>query len=138
MVNSVRDRVDVFIKLLLSNEVSIEIKEQALEILSFISDVNPEARIQFSRNSKLIGILIGILQHMRNQEKLSQFAALTLSNISTAPGAKEELSFFESELIQIGFTDDSLAGIMANILSDIANNWWLYSHMFHVRIPKSI
>lgn len=122
MVNSVRDRVDVFIKLLLSNEVSIEIKEQALEILSFISDVNPEARIQFSRNSKLIGILIGILQHMRNQEKLSQFAALTLSNISTAPGAKEELSFFESELIQIGFTDDSLAGIMANILSDIANN----------------
>lgn len=61
---------------------------------------------------------------MRNQEKLSQFAALTLSNISTTPGAKYELSFFETELMLIGFTDDSLAGIIANILADVANVWF--------------
>lgn len=92
-----------------------------MEILSFVSDVNAEARLAFSKNSQLLGILIGILQFMRNQEKLSQFAALTLSNISTTPGAKHELSFFETELLQIGFTDDSLAGIIANILADVAN-----------------
>ena len=108
-------------KLLLSTEISIEVKEQALEILSFVSDVNAEARLIFSRNQHLLSILIGILQHMRNQEKLSQFAALTLSNISSTPGARYELSFFESELIQIGFTDHSLAGIIANILADVAN-----------------
>lgn len=121
MITHVRDRVGVFLKIVMSAEVSVEIKEQALEILSFVTDVNAEARISFSKNSQLLGILIGILQHMRNQEKLSQFAALTLSNISTTPGAKYELSFFETELMLIGFTDDSLAGIIANILADVAN-----------------
>ncbi len=121
MITHVRDRVGVFLKIVMSSEVSVQIKEQALEILSFVTDVNAEARISFSKNSQLLGILIGILQHMRNQEKLSQFAALTLSNISTTPGAKYELSFFETELMLIGFTDDSLAGIIANILADVAN-----------------
>jgi hypothetical protein len=57
---------------------------------------------------------------MRNQEKLTQFAALTLSNISTASVAKANLKPFETDLMMIGFTDDSLAGIIATILSDIA------------------
>ena len=41
MVNNVRERVNVFIMLLLSPEVSLDLKEQVLEILSFVSDVNP-------------------------------------------------------------------------------------------------
>jgi hypothetical protein len=32
-----------------------------------VTDVNAEARISFSKNNQLLGILIGILQHMRNQ-----------------------------------------------------------------------
>lgn len=52
-----------------------------------------------------------------------QFAALTLSNISTSTGAKHYLKPYESDLMMIGFTDDSLAGIIANILSDIAAPW---------------
>ena len=67
MVVNVRERVNVFIMLLLSPEVNLDLKEQVLEILSFVSDVNPEARTKFSKNSKLIGILVSILQHMRNQ-----------------------------------------------------------------------
>jgi hypothetical protein len=43
----------------------------------------------FAKNSQMLAILINILQHMRNQEKLTQFAALTLSSISSASGAKE-------------------------------------------------
>ena len=121
MIVSVRDRLNTFIRVLLSTEISIDIKEQVLEILSFVSDANADARLLFCKNHQLLGILIGILQHMRNQEKLTQFAALTLSSISAATGSRHELSFFETELIQIGFTDDSLAGIIANILADIAS-----------------
>jgi hypothetical protein len=67
-----------------------------------------------------MGIIIGVLQHMTHQEKLTRLAALTLNNISNAMSGKSLIKEFESELVVIGFSDDSLAGIVANILADIA------------------
>ena len=51
-------------------------------------------------------------------------AALTLNNISNAMSGKSLIKEFETELVTIGFTDDSLAGIVANILADIATLWY--------------
>lgn len=65
MVHGVKDGVGVFIKVLMSGEVGVEIKEQVLEILSFVSDVNADARLSFSKNPTLLSILLSILQHMR-------------------------------------------------------------------------
>ncbi len=41
---------------------------------------------------------------------------------------KSLIKEFESELVVIGFSDDSLAGIVANILADISTLWfvWIY------------
>jgi hypothetical protein len=67
-----------------------------------------------------MGIIIGVLQHMTHQEKLTRLAALTLNNLSNAMSGKSLIKEFESELVVIGFSDDSLAGIVANILADIS------------------
>jgi hypothetical protein len=52
---------------------------------------------------------------------LIQFVALTLSNMSSASTAKTHLKKFESELMMIGFSDDSLAGIISNILTELSH-----------------
>jgi hypothetical protein len=57
---------------------------------------------------------------MTHQEKLTRLAALTLNNLSNAMSGKSLIKEFESELVVIGFSDDSLAGIVANILADIS------------------
>ena len=60
---------------------------------------------------------------MKSQEKLTQFVALTLSNMSSSSTAKVYLKNYETELMTIGFSDDSLAGIISNILSELSH--WL-------------
>ena len=90
------------------------------EILAFVTDASQEARELIAKNFALMGIIIGVLQHMTYQGKLTRLAALTLNNISNAMSGKSLIKEFESELVVIGFSDDSLAGIVANILADIA------------------
>ena len=58
---------------------------------------------------------------MKSQEKLTQFVALTLSNMSSSSTAKVYLKNYETELMTIGFSDDSLAGIISNILSELSH-----------------
>ena len=58
---------------------------------------------------------------MKNQEKLVQSAALTLSNMSSSASAKVHLRPYESELMLIGFSDDSLAGIISAILAELSH-----------------
>jgi len=58
---------------------------------------------------------------MKSQEKLIQFVALTLSNMSSSSTAKLYLKSYETELMTIGFSDDSLAGIISNILSELSH-----------------
>lgn len=58
---------------------------------------------------------------MKNQEKLVQSAALTLSNMSSSATAKNYLREYESELMIIGFSDDSLAGIISNIMAELSH-----------------
>lgn len=58
---------------------------------------------------------------MKNQEKLVQFVALTLSNLSSASNSKAYLKKYESSLMIIGFSDDSLAGIISNILTELSH-----------------
>lgn len=38
-----------------------------MEIMASVSDISPEVRMSFSKDTRLLGILIGILQNMRNQ-----------------------------------------------------------------------
>ncbi len=90
------------------------------EILAFVTDSSQEARELIAKNFTLMGIIIGVLQHMTHQEKLTRLAALTLNNLSNAMSGKSLIKEFESELVVIGFSDDSLAGIVANILADIS------------------
>ena len=47
--------------------------------------------------------------------------ALTLSNMSSSPSAKMVLKKYESDLMVIGFSDDSLAGIISNLLADLSH-----------------
>ena len=65
--------------------------------------------------------MLGILQQMKNNEKLIQFVALTLSNISSSSTAKTYMKRYECELMMIGFSDDSLAGIISNILTELSH-----------------
>jgi hypothetical protein len=58
---------------------------------------------------------------MKSQEKLIQFVALTLSNMSSSATAKHYLKCYESELMVIGFSDDSLAGIISNLLTELSH-----------------
>lgn len=108
----------------MSHTISIEVKEQVFEIMAFVTDSSQEARELIAKNFTLMGIIIGVLQHMTNQEKMTRLAALTLNNISNAMSGKTLIKEFESELVTIGFTDDSLAGIVANILADISSLWY--------------
>ena len=116
MTSGIKNIIRVF----LATEVQIDVKEHMFEVLAFVTDVSSQSREEFLKNSTLMSIIIGVLQHMRNNEKLIQFAALTLSNMSSSSVARLYLKPYETPLMMIGFTDDSLAGIIANILSDIA------------------
>ena len=58
---------------------------------------------------------------MKNNEKLVQTAALTLSNMSSSSMAKVYLRDYESELMMIGFSDDSLAGIISSIMAELSH-----------------
>lgn len=94
LIDAVAENLSVFVCVLLSAEVSIDIKEQVMEILSFVSDIGVETRLTFVKNSLMVRTLVGILQHMRNHEKLTQFAALTLNNIANGPGSRAYLKPF--------------------------------------------
>ena len=118
---AVTQNVKALLRVLMSVEVSMEIKEQIFEILAFVTDISSQSREELLRNDTLLYIIIGILQHMKNQEKLIQFVALTLSNLSSASTAKLHLKKFEAELMMIGFSDDSLAGIISNILTELSH-----------------
>lgn len=78
----------------MSTEVGIEIKEQVFEVLAFVTDISSQSREELLKNDTLLYAIIGILQHMKNQEKLVQFVALTLSNLSSAATAKTHLKKF--------------------------------------------
>jgi len=56
--------------------------------LAFVTDSSPEAREIIAKSFGLMGIIIGVLQNMTNQEKLTRLAALTLNNISNAMSGK--------------------------------------------------
>jgi len=86
-----------------------------------VTDISSSAREELLKNDTLLSIIIGILQHMKSQEKLIQFVALTLSNMSSASTAKHYLKSYESELMVIGFSDDSLAGIISNLLTELSH-----------------
>ena len=64
------------------------------EILAFVTDSSPEAREIIAKNFGLMGIIVGVLQHMTNQEKLTRLAALTLNNISNAMSGKSLIKEF--------------------------------------------
>lgn len=51
----------------MSYTVSVEVKEQVFEILAFVTDSSPEAREMIAKNFGLMGIIVGVLQHMTNQ-----------------------------------------------------------------------
>jgi hypothetical protein len=105
----------------MATEIGVEVKEQVFEILAFVTDISSSSREELLRNDTLLSIIIGILQHMKSQEKLIQFVALTLSNMSSASTAKLHLRRYESELMMIGFSDDSLAGIISNLLTELSH-----------------
>ena len=88
--------------------------------MAFVTDISTPAREELLKNETLLCVIIGILQHMKNQEKLIQFAALTLSNMSSSANSKALLRPYQSDLILIGFSDDSLAGIIANIVTELS------------------
>jgi hypothetical protein len=105
----------------MNTEIPVEVKEQVFEILAFVTDISSQSREELLKNDTLLHIIIGILQHMKNQEKLIQFVALTLSNLSSASNSKIYLKKYESSLMIIGFSDDSLAGIISNILTELSH-----------------
>ncbi len=82
------EHIKVLNRALLYTDLSIEYKEQIFEILSFGADSSAETRAALVGNPILIEIIIGILLNMTDCEKLTREAAMTLSNISTAPDAK--------------------------------------------------
>jgi hypothetical protein len=86
-----------------------------------VTDISSQSREELLKNDTLLSIIIGILQHMKSQDKLIQFVALTLSNMSSSSTAKLYLKSYETELMTIGFSDDSLAGIISNILSELSH-----------------
>jgi hypothetical protein len=121
MAPAVSKNIKALLRVLMSTEVSIEVKEQIFEILGFVTDISSQTREDLLRNDTLLSIIVGILQHMKSNEKLVQSAALTLSNMSSSTTAKIHLKKYESELMVIGFSDDSLAGIISNILAELSH-----------------
>lgn len=117
----------------MSTEVPVEVKEQVFEILAFVTDISTQSREELLKNSTLLNIIIGILQQMKNHEKLVQSAALTLSNMSSSASSKVCLKKYESELMVIGFSDDSLAGIISNILAELSH-WSVIIHYYAILI----
>lgn len=63
----VPENIKVFNRILMSYTVSVEVKEQVFEILAFVTDSSPEAREMIAKNFGLMGIIVGVLQHMTNQ-----------------------------------------------------------------------
>lgn len=125
---AVTQNIQPLLRVIMSNDVNIEIKEEIFEILAFVSDFSSISREELLKNDCLMNMIIGILQQMKNQEKLLQFAALTLSNMASSPSAKAALKKYESELMMIGFSDDSLAGIISNILAELSH-WFVITLM---------
>lgn len=85
---AVTQNIKALLRVVMSLEVNIEVKEQIFEILAFVTDISSQSREELLKNDCLLNIIIGILQQMKNQEKLVQFAALTLSNMGSSPTAK--------------------------------------------------
>ena len=88
--------------------------------MAFVTDISTHSREELLKNDTLLRVIIGILLHIKNQEKLIQFAALTLSNMASSSNSKALLTPYQSDLILIGFSDDSLAGIISNIVTDLS------------------
>lgn len=63
----VPENIKVFNRILMSYTVNVEVKEQVFEILAFVTDSSPEAREMIAKNFGLMGIIVGVLQHMTNQ-----------------------------------------------------------------------
>ena len=96
MAPAVTKHIKYLLRVLMSVEVPLETKEQVFEILVFVTDISSQSREELLKNKTLINIIIGILQQMKNNEKLVQTAALTLSNMSSSSMSRIYLRDYES------------------------------------------
>lgn len=64
---AITQNIKALLRVLMSNDISIEIKEQIFEILAFVTDISSQSREELLKNDTLLYIIIGILQHMKNQ-----------------------------------------------------------------------
>ena len=64
---SVTQNIKVLLRVLMSTEVVHEVKEHVFEILAFVTDISTHSREELLKNETLLCVIMGILQHMKNQ-----------------------------------------------------------------------
>lgn len=58
---------------------------------------------------------------MQQYDKVCQLSALILSNVAVAPGSREHIKMYETELVIIASSDERIGNIAAGILAEINN-----------------
>lgn len=104
------------INLLLSYKV--EIRESAIEILYFISDLKLPTKTRLGKQNKCIQRLVAMICSNSTDSKISKLAVCTLAKLSEVPSIMKIIYCFEQDLFFAACTDESISRIIMGILSN--------------------
>lgn len=104
------------VNLLLSYK--LEIREAAVEILYFLSDLKLPTKTRLGKQPKCIQRLVAIVCANSAESKISKWAVCTLAKLAEVPSILKIINCYEQELFFAACTDESISRIIMGILSN--------------------
>jgi len=100
-----------------------DVRDSVLEFIFPLSDLKMATRATISKHPKSILRLVGLLVSGsgRTNDRTTKFSAWILSNLSTAPAAKQYFVPYERDLFIVAASDSSVSKIISNILGEMEN-----------------
>ncbi len=100
-----------------------DVRDSVLEFIFPLSDLKMATRATIAKHPKSILRLVGLLVSGsgRNNDRTTKFAAWILSNLSTAPAAKQYFVPYERDLFIVAASDSSVSKTISNILGEMEN-----------------
>jgi len=100
-----------------------DVRDSVLEFIFPLSDLKMATRATISKHPKSILRLVGLLVSGsgRTNDRTTKFSAWILSNLCTAPAAKQYFVPYERDLFIVAASDSSVSKIISNILGEMEN-----------------
>ena len=96
----------------------MEIREAAVEILYFLSDLKLPTKTRLGKQPKCVQRLVAIVCANSAESKISKWAVCTLAKLAEVPSILKIITCYEQELFFAACTDESISRIIMGILSN--------------------